>query len=55
MAQATIGYDENGKQIRKTVSGKTRAEAIITAYLPKTARAATDQQDMSLKSICNFG
>ena len=25
IAQATIGYDENGKQIRKAVSGKTPA------------------------------
>ena len=24
IAQATIGYNENGKQIRKAVSGKTR-------------------------------
>ena len=37
IAQATIGYNENGKQIRKAVSGKTRSEAIanLAPYLPK--------------------
>ena len=37
VAQATIGYDENGKQIRKAVSGKTRSDAIanLASYLPK--------------------
>ena len=37
VAQATIGYDENGKQIRKAVSGKTRSDAIanLAPYLPK--------------------
>ena len=41
VAQATIGYDENGKQIRKAVSGKTRAEAIanLAPYLPRRTQA----------------
>ena len=33
IAQATIGYDENGRQIRKAVSGKTRSEAVATSSL----------------------
>ena len=44
VAQATIGYDENGKQIRKAVSGKTRAEAIanLAPYLPKRRPQTVD-------------
>lgn len=57
VAQATIGYDENGKQIRKAVSGKTRAEAIanLAPYLPKNgARKQLIQQDMSLQKHMQF-
>jgi integrase family protein len=57
VAQATIGYDENGKQIRKAVSGKTRAEAIanLAPYLPKGgARRQTIRQDMSLSKPMQF-
>ena len=57
VAQATIGYDENGKQIRKAVSGKTRAEAIanLAPYLPKNgARRQLIQQDMSLQKHMQF-
>ena len=57
VAQATIGYDENGKQIRKAVSGKTRAEAIanLAPYLPKNgARKQLIQQDMSLQNHMQF-
>ena len=53
VAQATIGYDENGKQIRKAVSGKTRADAIanLAPYLPKNgARKQLILQDMPLRS-----
>ena len=57
VAQATIGYDENGKQIRKAVSGKTRAEAIanLAPYLPKNgARKQLIQQNMSLQNHMQF-
>ena len=57
VAQATIGYDENGKQIRKAVSGKTRAEAIanLAPYLPKNgARKQLIQQDMLLQKHMQF-
>ena len=53
IAQATIGYDENGKQIRKAVSGKTRSEAIVNLapYLPKNgARTQLIFQDMPMRS-----
>lgn len=52
IAQATIGYDQNGKQIRKSVSGKTRSEAIanLAPYLPKNGpRKQLLRQDMPLK------
>lgn len=57
VAQATIGYDENGKQIRKAVSGKTRADAIanLAPYLPKNgARKQLIQQDMPLQKHMQF-
>lgn len=57
IAQATIGYDENGKQIRKAVSGKTRSEAIanLAPYLPKNgARKQLIWQDMPIKSHMQF-
>ena len=57
IAQATIGYNENGKQIRKAVSGKTRSEAIanLAPYLPKGgARKQLIRQDMPLKSHMQF-
>ena len=57
IAQATIGYNENGKQIRKAVSGKTRSEAIanLAPYLPKNgARKQLIWQDMPMKSHMQF-
>lgn len=57
VAQATIGYDENGKQIRKAVSGKTRSEAVanLAPYLPKGgARKQIVKQDMSLEKHMQF-
>ena len=57
IAQATIGYDENGKQIRKAVSGKTRSDAIanLAPYLPKNgARKQLILQDMPLRSHMQF-
>lgn len=57
VAQATIGYDENGKQIRKAVSGKTRSDAIanLAPYLPKNgARKQLILQDMPLRSHMQF-
>ena len=52
IAQATIGYDENGKQIRKAVSGKTRTEAIanLAPFIPKGGpRKHTVRIDIPLK------
>lgn len=57
IAQATIGYNENGKQIRKAVSGKTRSDAIanLAPYLPKNgARKQMIWQDMPMKSHMQF-
>ena len=57
IAQATIGYDENGKQIRKAVSGKTRTEAVanLAPYLPKGgARKQIIRHDLSLKMHMQF-
>lgn len=57
VAQATIGYDESGKQIRKAVSGKTRAEAVanLAPYLPKGgARKQIIKQDMALEKHMQF-
>ena len=57
IAQATIGYDENGKQIRKAVSGKTRSDAIVNLapYLPKNgARKQLIFQDMPMRSHMQF-
>ena len=57
IAQATIGYDQNGKQIRKSVSGKTRSEAIanLAPYLPKNGpRKQLLRQDMPLKLHMQF-
>ena len=57
IAQATIGYDENVKQIRKAVSGKTRSDAIanLAPYLPKNgARKQLILQDMPLRSHMQF-
>ena len=57
IAQATIGYNENGKQMRKAVSGKTRSEAIanLAPYLPKNgARKQLIWQDMPMKSHMQF-
>lgn len=57
IAQATIGYNENGKQIRKAVSGKTRSDAIanLAPYLPKNgARKQLILQDMPLRSHMQF-
>lgn len=57
IAQATIGYNENGKQIRKAVSGKTRSEAIanLAPYLPKGgARKQLIRQDMPLRKHMQF-
>lgn len=58
VAQATIGYDENSKQIRKAVSGKTRSEAVanLAPYLPKgRARKKLLNKICRLKSTCNSG
>ena len=57
IAQATIGYDENGKQVRKAVSGKTRSEAIanLAPFLPKDGkRRRTIRQNMSLERHMQF-
>lgn len=57
IAQATVGYDENGKQIRKAVSGKTRSDAIanLAPYLPKGgARKNTIRQTMPLERHMQF-
>lgn len=57
IAQATIGYDENGKQIRKAVSGKTRTEAIanLAPFIPKGGpRKHTVRIDIPLKSHMQF-
>lgn len=58
VAQATIGYDENGKQIRKAVSGKTRSEAVanLAPYLPKAGQEnKSSNRICRLKSTCNSG
>lgn len=57
IAQATIGYDENGKQIRKAVSGKTRSEAVanLAPFLPKGgARKQMIRKDMPLNRHMQF-
>lgn len=57
IAQATIGYDENGRQIRKAVSGKTRSEAVanLAPFLPKGgARKQMIRKDMPLNRHMQF-
>ena len=57
IAQATIGYDEHGKQVRKSVSGKTRAEAIanLAPFIPKGGpRKRIVRVDVPLKSHMQF-
>ena len=38
VATVTLGYDDNGKRVRKTLYGKTRTDVAVNCLLPKFLR-----------------